>query len=200
MNRLTVLLVVTFFLCFQIANLTAQEISIAKVPKQLSMEFGYRNVFTVLDKSTLNTFSNEASHGYGFLFDYAWQLSGLNGKRAAAFITVPIGYTIMMPDNDLNKRITMLNYGWTVRHELGVNRKIIPFLGYGLLLNTLKIDGTLGSVMGHQTQFEGGLNFNTATRLKYFAKLQCSYTSYPKMGAKERIHFMYADLRVGVRF
>lgn len=199
MNRIVVLLVVAFTLNLQMTNLLAQEISIAKVPKQYSLEFGYRNVFTVMDKSTI-PFLNDATHGYGFLFDYAWQLSGLNGKRAAAFITVPIGYTVMMPDNNLNKRISMLNYGWTVRHELGVNKKIIPFVGYGLLLNTLKKDGTLGSVMGHQTQFEGGLNFNTASRLKYFAKLQCSYTSYPKMGAKERIHFMYADLRVGVRF
>ena len=173
-----------------------------KVPKQISFEAGYRNVFTVIDNSPLitNPFNNKASNGYGFLFDYAWQLSGLNGKKAAAFITVPIGYTVMMPDDASSKRITMLNYGWTVRHELAKSGRLVPFVGYGLLLNTLKIDGTLGSVMGHQTQFEGGVNLNTSTRLKYFAKVQCSYTSYPKFGAKERIHFMYADLRVGVRF
>ncbi len=199
MKRITALLLVSFTVTILTTKLTAQEITIAKVPKQYSLEFGYRNVFTVMDKSSL-PYTNEASHGYGFLFDYAWQLSGLNGKKAAAYITVPMGYTVMMPDNDMNKRISMLNYGWTVRHELGVNKKMIPFVGYGLLLNTLKTDGTLGSVMGHQTQFEGGFNYATTSRLKYFAKLQCSYTSYPKMGAKERIHFMYADVRLGVRF
>jgi len=199
MNRIPFLLVLILVISFKFTNIKAQEISIAKVPKQYSLEFGYRNVFTVMDKSAL-PFLNNATHGYGFLFDYAWQLSGLNGKKAAAFITVPMGYTVMMPDNEMNKRISMLNYGWTVRHELAVNNKIIPFIGYGLLLNTLKIDGTPGSVMGHQTQFEGGLNFNTVSRFKYFVKLQCSYTSYPKMGAKERIHFMYADIRVGARF
>ena len=200
MRKLFSFLTFLSLLSFQSVSISAQEISIAKVPKQYSLEFGYRNVFTVMDKSAVNPFNNQATNGYGFLFDYAWQLSGLDGKRAAAFITVPIGYTVMMPDNSLSKRISMLNYGWTVRHDLAVNRKIVPFVGYGLLLNTLKIDGTDGSVMGHQTQFEGGVNLNTSTRLKYFAKLQCSYTSYPKFDAKQRIHLMYADLRVGVRF
>lgn len=174
-------------------------INIPKVPKQYSLEFGYRNLFSVIDNSA-TPFVNSASHGYGFLFDYAWQLSGLNKKRPAVFLSVPMGYTVIMPDNSTSKRISMLNYGWTTRHELAVNKPIIPYVSYGLFLNTLKIDGTPGGVMGHQTQFEGGLNFNTKTRLKYFAKVQYSYTSYPKLGAPERIHLQYADVRVGVRF
>ncbi|NDP21239.1 MAG: hypothetical protein GZ091_09185 [Paludibacter sp.] len=182
-------------------SILAQETSISRVPKQYSVEIGYRNVFyQPTNLLNVNNVVNQATNGYGFLLDYGWQLSGLDGKKAAAFITVPIGYTAMMPDNASSKRISMLNYGWTVRHELKKDGKIVPFLGYGLLLNTLKIDGTPGSVMGHQTQFEFGTNFYTSTRLKYFAKIQGSYTSYPKLGVKERLHFMFADLRVGVRF
>ncbi len=206
MKKIFILSIITLGLTLYSNNLAAQETMISKVPKQISFEAGYRNVFTLIDKSAISflnptsTGMNEATHGYGFLFDYAWKLSGLDGKKPAIFITVPIGYTVMMPDNSASKSLSMLNYGWTVRHELACNKKVVPFVGYGLLLNTLKIDGTEGGVMGHQTQFEGGVNLNTNSRLKYFAKLQCSYTSFPKLGAKERIHFMFADLRVGVRF
>jgi hypothetical protein len=111
-----------------------------------------------------------------------------------------MGYTILLPNDDLSKRISMLNYGWTVRHELSRNKKIIPFVGYGLLLNNLRIDETEGSVFGHQTQFDLGVNFNTNTRWIYFAKIQYSYTSYPQFNEPERIRLHYADLRVGFRF
>lgn len=169
-----------------------------KVPKQISIEGGYRYVFSVIDRSA-SPLVNSASSGYGFLIDYGWKLSGLNNKKPGIFLTVPMGYTVMLPDNSASKRVSMLNYGWTMRHELNVNKTITPFLGYGLLLNTLSVDGTDGGVMGHQTQFEVGANFNTKTKLKYFAKLQYSYTSYPKLNDSKRIHFQYFDLRFGVR-
>ena len=201
MKKIVLLTISIFLFTLSATSLSAQKDStFYKVPKQISFEVGYRNVFTVIDKSSNSAFTNQASNGYGFLVDYAWQLSGFNGKKSAIFLSVPIGYTVMFPDNNVSKRISMLNYGWTIRHELAKNKKITPFLGYGLLLNTLNINGTLGGVMGHQTQFEFGANMKTATRLKYFAKIQCSYTSYPKLGAKERIHFMFADVRAGVRF
>jgi hypothetical protein len=174
-------------------------ININKVPKQYSLEFGYRNLFSVIDNSNA-LLGNSATHGYGFLFDYAWQLSGLNKKRPAVFISVPMGYSVLMPDNAASKRISLLSYGWTTRHEFGINKPITPYVSYGLLLNTLKIDGTSGGVMGHQTQFEGGINFKTKTRLKYFAKIQYSYTSFPKLDDNKRIHLQFADVRLGVRF
>jgi len=187
-----------FLILFSANTIFAEDVKPSKAPKQYSLEAGYRNVFYVTDKS--NLFGNNYSHGYGYLFDYAWQLSGIDGKKPSAFISVPIGYSVMVPNNANYKQISMLNYGWTVRHELSRNSKLTPFLGYGLLLNTLKQEGILGGVMGHQTQFDFGANFNTSSRLKYFAKIECSYTSYPKLGATERIHFMFTDLRIGLRF
>lgn len=177
-----------------IVSIHAQQKTLKKAPKQYSFEFGYRNLFAHSNITMNNT------HGYGALFDYAWQLSGFDGTKNASYISVPMGYTILLPNDELSKRISMLNYGWTVRHELMRNKKIIPFVGYGLLLNNLRVDEREGSVFGHQTQFDLGLNFNTDTRLIYFAKIQYSYTSYPRFDEPERIRMHYADLRVGVRF
>ncbi len=188
------------FLLICATSIYAQITPIKKAPKQISFEIGYRNVFTLMDRSSVSPFVNNASNGYGFLLDYGWKLSGLDGKKPGVFLTVPMGYTILYPDNATDSRISMLNYGWSLRHELSLNPKIVPFVGYGLFLNNLKVNGTPGSVNGHQTQFEFGTNFNTSSRLKYFAKVQLSYTSYPKIGVKERIHFMFADLRLGFRF
>ena len=186
---------------------------IKRIPHQISVEFGYRNSFyqnTYLsnagsyigDPTTTSTSQtlNSATHGVGLLVDYAWQLGGFNNKKPAIYLSIPMGYTIMLPDNPASKRISMLNYGWTIRHNLATSdKKLIPFVGYGLFLNNLGIDGVPGSVSGHQTQFEGGLNFSTATKLQYFVKIQGSYSSYPKLGYAKSLYFMYADLRFGVR-
>ena len=102
-------LILTLFITF---NINAQDSLFVKVPKQYSFEFGYRNLFGQ------SNFANSTTHGYGALFDYAWQLSGFKGKKAKSFITVPMGYTVLLPDDGASKQINMLNYGWTVRHEL----------------------------------------------------------------------------------
>ena len=198
------------------ANVFAQKDSVHfRVPHQISVEFGYRysfypntelvndGTYALLDANgkVLPYQHNMATSGVGILGDYAWQLSGFNGKRPAIYLSIPMGYTILLPDNPTSKRISMLNYGWTIRHELATkDKKIIPFVGYGLFLNNMSVEGVSGSVSGHQTQFEGGLNFKTTTKMNYFVKLQGSYSSYPKLGYAKSLHFMYADLRVGVRF
>lgn len=186
----------TLLLIFSLSIVTAQQATVTfkKVPKEYSLEGGYRTVFNQ------SNISNKASHGYGFLFDYAWQLSGFDGTKAKSFISVPMGYTILLPDNPLQQRTSMLNYGWTVRHELKKQARWMPFVGYGLFLNTLRLQETEGGVFGHQTQFEFGYNYRTASRWQYFAKIQYSYTSYPQLNEPERIRYHYADLRLGVRF
>jgi len=186
---LSVLLLLYF--CF---SSTAQQQIFGKVPKQISFEVGYRNVFSSKRLPT------DVNSGYGILFDYAWQLSGFDGSRSAAFISVPLGYTSMAPANDTTARLSMLCYGWTVRHEIGHGKRFTPYFGYGLLLNQMRIGDITGSVMGHQTQFEFGVNYATPKRLKYFAKLQYSYTSFPQLNEEKRIVMNFADVRVGVRF
>ncbi len=200
MNRFFLLLAGALVFTVNTISLSAQnENKLVKVPHQISFETGYRNVFSLIDNSTAIN-GNSATHGIGALLDYGWQVSGLNGQKPAVYLTVPIGYTKMFADNPASKDISMLNYGWTVRHNLNRDKKFTPFVGYGLLLNTLKIDDTVGGVMGHQTQFELGTNLNTKTRIKYFAKFQYSYTSYPRLNDSKRIHFQFLDLRIGARF
>lgn len=188
---------ITFFTAFfsliSLNSQTSNTVSV-KVPKEYSLEAGYRYVFSQ------SRVDNMASHGYGGLFDYAWQLTGFDGSKPKSFISVPMGYTILLPDDASQQRTTMLNYGWTVRHELKKKADWMPFVGYGLFLNDLRFADVEGSVFGHQTQFEFGYNYRTAGRLQYFAKIQYSYTSYPQLNEPERIKYHYADLRFGVRF
>ena len=156
---------ITIFIAVNTSIVFAQKDStLHRVPHQISVEFGYRNSFYkntyLTNDGTLNGIANSATNGFGVLADYGWQLSGLNGKKPAVYLTIPMGYSILLPDNPTSKRVSMLNYGWTIRHELAAkDKKIIPFIGYGLFLNNLSVDGVQGSVSGHQTQFEGGVNF-----------------------------------------
>lgn len=185
---------------FLVEITNAQMASIKKVPKQYSLEFGYRNVFSETIFRNQTEVFNQASHGYGVLFDYAWQLSGFDGKKAKSFISVPMGYTMIQADNDASQSVSMLNYGWTVRHELKKHSNTMPFVGYGLFLNDLRFKNMEGSAFGHQTQFEFGYNFNNFSKIKYFAKIQYSYTSYPQFDEAERIKYHFADFRIGMRF
>ncbi len=192
MQKILIQIIISFITVFNIFSQSSVVIS-KKVPKEYSLEAGYRHVFSQ------SQVSNKTSHGYGGLFDYAWQLSGFDGSKHKSFISVPMGYTIMLPDDATQQRTTMLNYGWTVRHELKKKAAWMPFVGYGLFLNDLRFADVDGSVFGHQTQFEFGYNYQTMGRLQYFAKIQYSYTSYPQLHEPLRIKYHYADLRVGIR-
>ena len=186
----TTILIFSIFL--SIVSVSA--LGFSKVPKQYSVEFGYRNIFGQTH------FDNKTTHGYGGLFDVAWQLSGFDGKKAKSYISVPMGYIVLMADNAASNDVNMLNYGWTVRHELTRGQKIVPFVGYGLLFNNMRIDGVEGSLFGHQTQFDLGINITTKSKFSYFAKIEYSYTSYPQFNDPVRIRLHYADVRVGVRY
>jgi len=215
-NRLQIVLISILFILPATLLAQKKDSTNYRVPHQISVEFGYRYsfyrstylltdgtyaLFDASGKVLPNQTYNSATSGVGILADYAWQLGGLNGKKPAIYLSIPMGYTILLPDNPSSKRVSMLNYGWTIRHELATkDKKIIPFVGYGLFLNNLSVDGVSGSVSGHQTQFESGVNFKTATKLNYFVKLQGSYSSYPRLNYGKSLHFMYADLRIGVRF
>ena len=133
------LLAVFFILSLNIGF--AQKDSIHfRIPHQISVEFGYRYSFyqhtylgTDGNYTTDAALMNRATSGVGILADYGWQLGGLDGKKPALYLTIPMGYTFLLPDDPTSKRIGMLNYGWTIRHDLATkDKKIIPFVGYGL--------------------------------------------------------------------
>lgn len=171
-------------------NLLAQDKIIYKSPKVISFELGYRNI---LNYSNISSIPNS---GYTLLFDYAWQLSGFQKNKAAAFISVPLGYTLL-PASGANPQTSFLSYGWTVKHNLSRSTKIIPFFGYALLLNNMRIDNIKGSIMGHQTRFEFGVLFPKIKPNPYI-KLDYSYTSFARLEEKERIKFHTTELKLGI--
>jgi hypothetical protein len=180
-------LLVTILLLSGISVVNAQ---MEKVPKQYSVETGYIYTFD-------NGFENSGSNGGHLLLDYAWQLSGFH-KKKAAYITVPLGYSWLIGQGD-EKDLRILSYGWTVRHELARDKDMIPFIGYGLLLNQLRQEGTEGSIFGHQTQFEFGFNYNKPQRVKPFIKLEYSMIRFPQFGSDQSYRMNHLALKLGVR-
>lgn len=161
-----------------------------KVPKEYTLETGYIYTFD-------NGFDNSGSNGGHILLDYAWQLSGFN-KKKASFISVPLGYSWLIGKGD-EKDLRILSYGWTVRHELARDKSFIPFLGYGLLLNQLRQEGTDGSIFGHQTQFEFGVNYDRPDKIKPFIKVEYSLIRFPQFGAVDSYRMNHIAVKFGIR-
>ncbi len=170
----------------------AQENVLTKVPKQMSLEAGYRRI-------TSTEFTNSASNGYSVLFDYAWQLSGFNGGRSS-FISVPLGYTQMLADNDSSNSVRVISYGWTVRHELRSQKGWVPYLGYALMLNNYGEKGIDGHKFAHQTRFAFGLNHYNSSNIQPFAEIDYSMTFYPQWGTKGSLGYKFVELKIGARF
>jgi len=171
-----------------IACVTLSLYGFERVPKQYSLEFG--GIY-----AHKNEISHESLPGATVLFDYSWQLSGLDGTRPASFITVPMGYTVFSGDSSLS----ILQYGWTIRHDLTKSTPVIPFLGYGLLLNQLHYEGDKGSRFGHQTRFDVGAEWFNDRPFHLFAKGEWSMTRFPeRTGGSD--WFYSAGVKVGVRF
>lgn len=171
---------------------SAQDPVFRRVPKQLSLEAGYRRI-------TSSKLTNQASNGYSILFDYAWQLSGFNGGRAS-FISVPLGYTMMMPDTDTSKSARVISYGWTVRHELRPQKGLVPYIGYALMLNNYGEDGVPGHKFAHQTRFTAGLNLYGKSSIQPYVQLDYSMTYYPQWGVKGSLGYKFVELKIGARF
>lgn len=164
--------------------------TLSKVPKFKSFEVGYRHI-----SSTIPDMKTE---GLTFLFDYAWQLSGFTGKRAS-FISVPLGYTYLFgADGEHSGGI--LSYGWTVRHNLKSTGKTIPFLGYALLLNQLRLNDVEGSSFGHQTRFDFGYLFHADKKLNPYIKIEYSFTRYPHFRLAESDKMNAFEVKGGIRF
>lgn len=164
---------------------------IEKAPKQYSLELGYRYMLANV------LVPDGGTHGYGFLLDYAWQLSGYLPGHNPVYLSVPIGYT-MIPGGDTGPTQRMLHYGWTVRHMIGKPKPVHPFLGYALLLNQVSVDDRAGQLFGHQTRFAAGVNFNSDIRVIPYITIEYSMTRHPQFNAASSwLHFM--ELKTGIR-
>lgn len=182
--RLKILL---FVLAFSVSGFSQE---LKKAPKYMSLEVGQRYL--------ASTSFDMKNMGTTVLFDYAWQLSGYSGKPAG-YISVPLGYTFFYSGSGA-KSGGILSYGWAVRHDLKANRKTIPFFGYGLLLNQLRLDGIEGSSFGHQTRFDFGYLFNDDKNFSPYLKVEYSYTRYPHMGVAKSDKIHAFEVKAGLRF
>jgi len=183
------------FIAFLIAlpvMVQGQESIFKTVPKQISLEAGYRRVST-------SELPNKASNGYSLLLDYAWQLSGFTSGRAS-YISVPLGYTQMMPDSDTSRSVRVISYGWTVRHELRSQNGWVPYLGYALMLNNYGEKGIEGHQFAHQTRFSLGINHYNSSNFQPYAQLDYSMTYYPQWGTKGSLGYKFVELKIGVRY
>lgn len=169
-----------------------QESIMKSVPKQISLEAGYRRI-------TGSELTNKASNGYSVLLDYAWQLSGFTGGHSS-YISVPLGYTQMMPDTDSSRAVRVISYGWTVRHELRSQNGYVPYFGYALMLNNYSEKGIDGHRFAHQTRFSFGLNHYNKSNFQPYVQLDYSMTFYPEWGMKGSLAHKFVELKIGARF
>ncbi len=187
MNRLIIII----FLFLNGFFLSAQDTLMEKSPKQYSFTVGYQRNLT-------SDFTNNANNGYNIEAEVAWKVSGFH-KKSAVYFGVPLGYNYSLPDTENDFYSTTLFYGWIVRHEIGRNKKYTPFLAYGLLLNQLRIENTEGSVFGHQTRFEFGINRHFRNKNYLFAKIEYSYARFPSLGNSSSNKMQFLAFKIGVR-
>jgi len=197
MNRLFfILIVIVRFL-----NISAQDQKLDIVPKQYSLEIGYRNLFSTIWLGSKNTeFSNKAVNGGSITADYAWQLTGFNNIKKKAYISAVMGYSFIVANSSSNKNVSILSYGLAIRHELAKDRPYVPFLGYGLMLNQFSFSGTKGEMIGHNTRLEFGYNYYRSLHFVPFVKLQYSYIRFPQLYASQSYHVQSLELDFGLRF
>jgi hypothetical protein len=172
-------------------TLNARGQELEKAPKQYSFELGYRYML----RNEL--VADGGIHGFGFLLDYAWQLSGYLPGHNPIYLSVPLGYS-MIPGGEGGTTQRMLHYGWTVRHMIGKPGAIHPFMGYALLLNQVTVADREGQLFGHQTRFAAGCNFNSAMRVIPYVAIEYSMSRHPQFNAPGSwLHFM--ELKTGIR-
>lgn len=173
------------------SSLFSEEI-IERVPKSYSLALGW-------EWAHKNAISPSEPHGFIAMFDYAWQVSGIDGSRVATYITIPLGYSYFPQDSSMG----ILSYGWTIRHDLlkkERNKPVMPFIAYGLLLNQLNYEGDEGKRFGHQTRFDAGAEFFVDKPWRLFTKLEWSMTRFPERTSSESDWVYRLGAKVGVRF
>lgn len=140
-----------------------------------------------------------AGSGFGIMIDYGWQVSGFNGKKKRSFISVPLGYSYII-DNKNKEMGKLLNYGWAVTHELTKDTNFVPFIGYGLLLNQYTFENIKGSIFGHQSKFEFGINYFVSSKWALYGKLDYSYLRFPIYNESKSRSIHQTEVKFGMKY
>lgn len=184
----------TIFIFISIITIEAQQNTpFFRIPRIKTFEAGYKYL-------PENSFSKTTVHGETFWFDYAWQLRGFDSTKNAVYISIPLGLTLLQ-GNDIDADIHILEYGWTIRHNILRNRKWIPWIGYALLLNNVQIYDRSGSLFGHQTRLEIGITHNKPKKhLNPLFKIEYGYARFPQFNETKSNVIQHITIKVGFRF
>jgi hypothetical protein len=162
-----------------------------RVNKYFSLELGPKiNIGTTPD--TL------AGTGGGVMLEYGWQVSGFHGKKCRSYISIPLGYSWSV-DNKNRENSFILNYGIAITHELTKDTNNVPFIGYGLLLNQYRFDGIKGSIFGHQSRFEFGINHYVSSKFVLYGKLDYSYCRFPSLYESKSRALQQIEIKFGAK-
>lgn len=181
----------TLLLFIGMSLLAQDTVYMEKSPKQFSFSAGYR-------KDIKSNFDPQSSNGFNLEAEIAWKVSGFR-RKSAVYFGVPLGYTHSLADTKDDLYSSTLFYGWIVRHEIGRNKKYTPFLGYGLLLNQRRFENTEGSIFGHETRIEFGINRYLKGKTFLFAKIEYSYARFPQLSNSDSNKIQFTGIKLGLR-
>lgn len=191
-NKLEIAFIILFLLFTSVVKSQNKIDTMDRVNKFIGIEIGPKMNL----KASPDTL---AGSGFGVMIEYGWQVSGFNGKKKRSFISVPLGYSYII-DNKNKEMGRQLNYGWAVTHELTKDTNFIPFIGYGLLLNQYTYENMKGSIFGHQSKFEFGINYYLNNRWVFYGKLDYSYLRFPIYNENKSSSIHQAEVKFGIKY
>lgn len=113
-------------------------------------------------------------HGASFLFDYGWQVGGLQPGGWPTYVGFLAGLNFY-PGADERRHLLTIEYGLLVRHHLAPKLKVHPFFAYGLGAIQAFVIGVDGRGIGHLTRlsvgFEGKVSERTRLAFEIIYKL-----------------------------
>ncbi len=185
---LTLLIVISSHLIFSQNQIDTSD----RVTQFMSLEIGPK----INIKSQPDTLSGT---GFGAMIHYGWQLSGFKEKKRKTYLSIPIGFSYIV-DNKNREVSRQMNYGCAITHELTKDTNYIPFIGYGLLLNQYFFDGINGSIFGHQSRFEFGIDYHVTKKLDLFGKLDYNYIFFPGFNNIKSKMLHQFEIKFGAKF
>ena len=109
-------------------------------------------------------------HGASLLFDYGWQVGGLQPGGWPTYVGFLAGVNYY-PGADERRHLMTIEYGLLVRHHLAPRWKVHPFLAYGLGAIQAFVFGVHGRGIGHLTRLSVGLEGSVTPKVRLALEL-----------------------------
>lgn len=184
----------TFVSLFFVISLYAQDdsVKVRKIKRVISADIGGTLLWE-------NTYENYSRQGLGSSLELAYKVSGYKQNRNV-YVGIPVSYNYFTSSDTSLYRVRNLNFGLTLRHDLFLNKKNIPFIAYHVLLNNISREGQTYFNAGLQGKIEIGYNFATSEGGLIFAKIFSAYTFFSKPDIESPDYIQDFGLKIGIRF